>query len=148
MKNLFETEARTELLNRLEKVNAQSQRQWGEMSVDQMLWHMNSAMSFSMGEYPINYKANWFVKTLFKGYILGNAAFPKGGAKTIKEFKATSKYDIETEKKRLKTYIEEYGKSTANKTWPESPLLGKLNGEDWARLNYKHIDHHFKQFGV
>jgi hypothetical protein len=148
MRNLFEAEARTEVLTRLQKVNGQSQRQWGEMSVDQMLWHMNSAMSFAMGEYPISYKANWFVKTFFKGYVLGNSPFPKGGAKTITEFKATGKYDIETEKKKLKDYVEQYSKLGDKKDWPQSPLLGKLSGADWARLNYKHIDHHFKQFGA
>ncbi|WP_424351099.1 DUF1569 domain-containing protein [Lutimonas sp.] len=27
------------------------------------------------------------------------------------------------------------------------PFFGELNREEWARLVYKHLDHHLKQFG-
>ena len=27
-------------------------------------------------------------------------------------------------------------------------FFGRLNGDEWGRLMYKHIDHHLRQFGV
>ncbi|HXB41633.1 MAG TPA: DUF1569 domain-containing protein [Bacteroidia bacterium] len=147
MRNLFESEARTEVLSRLEKINTQSQRQWGEMSVDQMLWHLNRFMSYAFGEFTVPFRGNWFLKTFVKPLALGKTPFPKGRSQTPAEFKATGKYDIENEKKRFIEYIEKYSKSPDKKDWPLSPLLGKFTGENWARIQYKHIDHHFRQFG-
>ncbi|MGH9801334.1 MAG: DUF1569 domain-containing protein, partial [Blastocatellia bacterium] len=31
---------------------------------------------------------------------------------------------------------------------PEHPAFGKLSTKDWGALTYKHMDHHFRQFGV
>lgn len=33
-------------------------------------------------------------------------------------------------------------------TCHEHPFFGKMTGEDWGHLMYKHLDHHFRQFGV
>ena len=30
----------------------------------------------------------------------------------------------------------------------EHALIGKVSGEDWGRLQHKHVDHHLRQFGV
>ncbi|WP_262710317.1 hypothetical protein [Mucilaginibacter psychrotolerans] len=29
-----------------------------------------------------------------------------------------------------------------------NPFFGLLTPHEWDRLQYKHLDHHFKQFGV
>ena len=148
MRNLFEPEARTEVLNRLEKINSQSQRQWGEMNVDQMLWHLNRFMSYAYGEFTVPFRGNWLTKTFIKPLALGKTPFPKGKTKTLPEFKAIGNYDIEMEKKRFREFIEKYSNGGDKKDWPPSPVLGKFTGENWARIQYKHIDHHFRQFGA
>jgi hypothetical protein len=148
MRNLFETEARKEVLERLEKITPDAQAKWGKMTVDQMIWHCNRTMSYAMGEYSIPYKGNVIMKMLFKPLALGKMQFPKARARTIEEWKAIGSYNFEMEKKRFKEYIDHYSKSHHKKQWPHSPLLGKFTGDNWARLEYKHIHHHFSQFGV
>jgi len=148
MKNLFEPETRKEVLERLEKITPEAKAHWGKMTVDQMLWHCNRTMSYAMGEYSVPYRGNFFMKLLFKKMILGKMEFPKGKSDTITEWRADDHYDIENEKKRIREYIDRYSKSKDKMEWPHSPLLGKYTGENWARIDYKHIDHHFKQFGV
>ena len=149
MKNMFEAETRQEILNRLEKITAQSQRQWGTMTVDQMLWHINRPMAYALGELKLEpAKVNWLFRVLMKGFVLGKSPFPKERGQTAPGFKATGKYDIETEKKHFKELVALYAKSQDKKDWPPSLMLGKFNGADWARIDYKHIDHHFRQFGA
>ncbi len=148
LKNLFEPGSRNEVLERLEKVTPESKASFGKMSIDQMLWHVNRTMSYAMGEYSIPLRDSFINRLIFKPLVLGKAPFPKGKAATIPEFKAEGHYDMETEKKRFREYIDRYSKSTEKADWPASPLLGKFTGANWARLDYKHIDHHFKQFGA
>jgi hypothetical protein len=149
MKNLFEAETRQEVLSRIEKLSAQSQRQWGEMTVDQMLYHINRPMAYALGDLKLEpAKVNWLFRLVARPITLGKSPFPKGVAQTAPDFKATGKYTIETEKKHFKELIEQYAKSRDKKDWPPSLMLGKFTGDDWARMDYKHIDHHFRQFGA
>lgn len=148
MRNLFDAEARHEILERLNKITPDAKARWGKMTVDQMLWHVNRTMSYSMGEYAIPYKGNMLTKLVIKPLALGKMEFPKGKTRTIEEWKAIGNYHLDMEKKRFREYVEQHGKSAHKTQWPHSPLLGKFTGENWARLNYKHIDHHFAQFGA
>lgn len=148
MKNLFESVTRAEVLTRLERINTQSRRQWGKMTVEQMLWHVNSTMSYALNEFQVPIRGNWFQRVIARRYALSELPTPKGKTRTIPEFKATGIYNMEGEKKRFKNYINLYSKSQERLIWPPNPLFGEFTGDNWARLNYKHIDHHFKQFGV
>jgi hypothetical protein len=33
-------------------------------------------------------------------------------------------------------------------TWPLHPAFGTLSRRAWGVLGYRHVDHHFRQFGV
>jgi hypothetical protein len=32
--------------------------------------------------------------------------------------------------------------------WPEHPAFGRMSRRVWGVLGYRHLDHHFRQFGV
>lgn len=32
--------------------------------------------------------------------------------------------------------------------WPASRVFGRISGSSWGVLEYKHLDHHLRQFGV
>ena len=38
-------------------------------------------------------------------------------------------------------------KPEGNKFSPH-PIFGEMNRDEWGKIAYKHIDHHFRQFGV
>jgi hypothetical protein len=69
MKNLFNQSDVSEILERIEKLTANSQRQWGKMNVAQMLAHCNVSVETAMG---MNY-----IKPLFIGRIIGSFLKPK-----------------------------------------------------------------------
>ena len=32
--------------------------------------------------------------------------------------------------------------------WNPHPMFGKFTMEQWGKMEYKHLDHHLRQFGV
>ena len=39
-------------------------------------------------------------------------------------------------------------KETGVVTQDPHPFFGRMTGEEWDRLLWKHLDHHLRQFGV
>ena len=50
MKNLFDKDAYTEIINRINSLTSQTQRQWGKMNVAQMLAHCKEAFRVPLSE--------------------------------------------------------------------------------------------------
>lgn len=48
----------------------------------------------------------------------------------------------------MKSMWQQFTARNQQQQWPEHPAFGKLSTKDWGVLVYRHIDHHFKQFGV
>ncbi|MBC7523286.1 MAG: DUF1569 domain-containing protein [Flavobacterium sp.] len=68
---------------------------------------------------------------------------------TAKEFKITFELDFEKEKANLKAKIYELGQKGEDVIKVKThPFFGKMSPSEWGVLFYKHLDHHFKQFGV
>jgi hypothetical protein len=88
-------------------------------------------------------------KWLFKFFLL-NARPPKEKAETFKELNMVANNinptDFEAERKNLKRVIDDFFNSDS--LIPENKLAGKFKKDDWGKLNYNHIDHHLRQFGV
>ncbi|MDH6253741.1 hypothetical protein M2347_003468 [Chryseobacterium sp. H1D6B] len=56
---------------------------------------------------------------------------------------------FETSRSKLIQTLNEYWELYENKNLPENhQLFGKMNEKDWGFLEYKHLDHHLKQFNV
>ncbi|PHX97159.1 MAG: hypothetical protein CK531_05135 [Gemmatimonadetes bacterium] len=47
-----------------------TQRQWGKMSIDQMLWHVNVSMSEAVGDYTPQLKPLPVPKALFRWAVI------------------------------------------------------------------------------
>ena len=48
----------------------------------------------------------------------------------------------------LRDLIDEFGQRSPSDAWPRSLVFGRISGRTWGVLQYKHCDHHLKQFGV
>ncbi|WP_415327252.1 DUF1569 domain-containing protein [Chryseobacterium sp. MMS23-Vi53] len=57
--------------------------------------------------------------------------------------------DFDEEKQSLLRTLDEYWQNFQNKSLPEHHVLfGKMGKKDWGFLEYKHLNHHLKQFNV
>jgi hypothetical protein len=149
MKSLFEKSAVDEILARLEKITPQSQRQWGKMNVDQMLAHCGNGLEMAMGIInPRRLLIGRLIGGLLKSVYTGEKPFSRDSP-TSEEIKVNTSKDFATEKNRLTKLVKQFsdgGESICTKH--PHPFFGKLTPSEWGIGMYKHIDHHFKQFGV
>jgi hypothetical protein len=85
---------------------------------------------------------------LVKDSFFGTKPYPKN-SKTDPTFIVTNPRDFELEKQILADHIKAFstGGPGACTTHP-NPFFGKLKPEEWARAQFRHLDHHLKQFGV
>ncbi|WP_329805254.1 DUF1569 domain-containing protein [Flavobacterium facile] len=148
MKSIFNKADNQEILTRINTLTPHSKALWGKMSVDQMLKHINDAILVSFNEKPL--KVPFVFKILgrlMKGSVLKKPEFTKNSP-TAKEFKYEENFDFETIKNELISNFSRFQQGEQAITCKNHPFWGKMNGEDWNNLQWKHVDHHLRQFGV
>lgn len=149
-KNLLQPEVKEEILSRIHKLNPDTQRQWGKMNVNQMLYHTAAGLRIAYGEISTAPHGNWLKRQLMRFFILKtDFPTPKEKAETFPEINTVAlninPADFNTERNTLIDLVKKF---PVDRMHPESALLGKMTKENWARLQYTHLDHHLKQFGV
>ena len=149
MPSLFEPNVKDEIMNRIHQLTPQTQAKWGKMSVAQMLYHCNEALGTATGE--VQLKTPFVLKLLqplIKKVVMSAKPY-KPNMPTAKEFIVRLEKDFEEEKKsllnRLETFIAKGEKDCDGRT---HPAFGKLSSYEWGYSQWKHFDHHLRQFGV
>ncbi|MFM2048490.1 MAG: hypothetical protein RI955_1038 [Bacteroidota bacterium] len=150
MKNIFDKNVSTEVVNRIQSLTADTKPVWGTMSVDKMLAHCNVTYEFLYDN--IHTKPNGikkFMLKLFVKNIVVNEKPYKKSSQTAPEFIIKDNKNFEQEKKRLVDYINKTQQlGEAHFDGKESHSFGTLNKTEWNNMFYKHLDHHLSQFGV
>jgi DinB superfamily len=146
MPTLHDDGYRSEIQKRLRALRPDSQRRWGKMSVEQMLWHINQALEGALGKISVPPQKSPLPRSIMKFLVL-NLPWPKG-APTLPMFVATGEHDFETERGRCVQLIDEFAARRLEGEWPPNPVFGRVSGQDVTRLQTKHVNHHLTQFGV
>jgi hypothetical protein len=147
MKSAWQKEARQDLLTRLDQLTPDAKGRWGKMNCYQMLAHIADAVRMPLGELKTKPKKTPLRFAPVKKLIIYVLPFPKG-APTAPELIARTEGDWNKEAVAVKELLARFAELQNQETWPEHPAFGKLSKKDWGALVYKHIDHHFRQFGV
>jgi hypothetical protein len=118
--------------------------------VNQNMRHLALSLEIPLGTLnPTPVKPIPLPKWLVR-FLLLNMKPPKEKAETFKELdmvtNSVDPIDFEMEKNKLKNMIEKF--TTATAFVPENKMGGKFSKDDWGKLNYNHMDHHLRQFGV
>ena len=149
MKTMFDSADREAILGRLETLRPDSQRQWGKMNPAQALCHCAIAMVACTGHRPMKQKLiGKILMPFFKKSLLGEKPWSRNSP-TDPSFIVADEHELNAERARLKGLIQEFvdrGPAAAgNET---HAFFGKLTGQQWGEVMYKHLDHHLQQFGV
>jgi len=149
MKNIFNQMHSAEILKRLDKLSPNSQPQWGKMDVAQMLAHCSSFQDIAMGNsFPPRSWLGIIVGRFAKQIIYNEKTLPHNMS-TIPTILIADDGEFDTEKEKLKQKIITFQNNGPEKcTTHPHPFFGELTSEQWGKLIYKHLDHHFKQFEV
>jgi len=151
MKSLFDATAVNQVQARLGTLTAQSERRWGKMTPPQMLAHCAVSMQWAVGEVapekaPLPVR---LIGRLVKPLVFRNDNPMKKNSPTAKSLVIADERDFGAERERLSGLIDKFAAGGAARctTNPHS-FFGKMTPDQWASLMYKHLDHHFRQFGV
>lgn len=146
VKNLFDPAVKQDIIVRINKLNAQTQRQWGKMDVAQMLAHLQMPMGVGLGVHKIPRSfLGRIVGPLIKPILYNDKPF-KRGLPTDKSFIKKDPHEFEKEKQALLKMVNDFKEE--NLIDSPHPIFGKLTKEQWSRATWKHLDHHLQQFGV
>jgi hypothetical protein len=148
MKNIFTQTDNQEIINRINKLTSSSKPIWGKMTVDQMLSHCISPIDVSFG--TVQLKIPFLMRMmgrLMKKSWLDSPEFNKN-TPTAKEFIRKETYDFDATKAELIEKVKKLSEGFHVIKLSIHPFWGKLNEADWNKLQWKHLDHHLRQFGV
>lgn len=150
MKSLFDPQDYLVLVDRANALSPDAQAQWGKMSVGQMLAHCSKVLEpyAGLAEYaPVPF----FMKLM--GPLIRSAVFGekphRHNSPTAPQFVVKESVDFEVERKRLLHAMAAFNnQDAADAEARKHPLFGRMSADELGWGMYKHLDHHFSQFGV
>ncbi len=147
--SLFDPQGLDAMLARLDRLQPESPRQWGKMSVAQMLAHCQQPLRVALGELPLKRSLIGFLFGRMAKRRLLRAAPWKHSMPTAPEFRITDARNFEQEKAALRMLVQRFGTvgPTGLTTQPH-PFFGPLSTAEWQALQWRHLDHHLRQFGA
>lgn len=149
MNNLYSQTDALGIVERLEKLTPDAQRQWGKMDVGQMLAHCNAAIETAMGRnFPKRLLIGRLIGSFMKPGILSERSMGKNSP-TDKNYIISDSREFEVEKAKAIALVKQFWVDGPAKctTHPHS-FFGEFTPEEWAILQWKHFDHHLKQFSA
>ena len=149
-KEFFSPRTLSALISRISAISPDSRRQWGTMTPDQMLHHLNLATGSAFGYFTLPNESNVLSQTLFKWLMVDLLSIQPKGLQLPLNFKIpqSERFSFEEEKNLLLEIINKACNSISTVNWSPHPYFGKMTDNQWGRLLTVHIDYHLKQFGA
>lgn len=149
MKTIFDPATHEELLQRLGKLTPAAGRQWGKMSPAQMMEHTARALEMATGDVPMKqHIMGKLIGWAFKGKFLGEEPFPKNSP-TGPTLIIDDEPNFDATRQRLSELITKFhGMGEGGVDGHVHGFFGRLNGRQWGETQFKHVDHHLRQFGL
>lgn len=150
MNNLFNQKDVAAIVARIEQLSPGAQKQWGKMNVSQMLAHCTASLETAMGltcSKRVGLVGRIFGR-LLKTRFFGEKPFPRNSA-TDPTYIIAGNPDFETVKIKVLKQVKAFAEGgPASCTQHTHAFFGKLNPEEWAVMQWKHFDHHLRQFSA
>jgi len=146
MKSLFDESSYQEICNRLANLSESQSALWGKMDVGQMLHHCQFPILIALQKDSRKFKSS-FILRLFKKSLYNDKPWRKN-LPTTPVFKVKDTKNFSTERDALLKLVEEFHNKKTQKEWHPHPVFGSFTAEQWGKMQYKHLDHHLKQFNA
>lgn len=149
MNSVFSEPDRKQIFDRIGRLQPGAERQWGKMDPAQMLAHCTAALEMATGD---AHRKQKLVGRIFgpflKKTLLGEKPFMKN-APTDPAFIVSDPRDFAREKARLTALLTRFCDAGLSGAASQvHSFLGRLAGDEWGVMMYKHLDHHLRQFGA
>lgn len=150
-KSLHNLSDLAEIKRRILNLNEYSQRKWGKMNAAQMLKHCDKILQVGLGKIILP-KVNILIRGIGTVVKIEMKIFNNGippNMPTFDEVIIQENCNFDKSRQELLDTIDEFIlKSEKKNLLSNHVLFGKMEKEDWGFMEYKHLDHHLKQFKV
>lgn len=149
MNDLLNADESQAIVKRIESLTPQSNAEWGKMDVAQALAHCVPPLEIALGDRTLK---RGLIGLLFGGMarkkLLKETPFDRN-MPTAPSFKVTDTRDLDREKKVVTSLVVRFTEAgRAGLEGKVHPFFGALTPEEWSHLQWKHLDHHLRQFGA
>lgn len=149
MKNIFHPGVKEEIIDRIKLLNNTHNPLWGKMNVAQMLTHCSRPLKVVLGEVDLG--ATGFMLRLIGKFIKRSVVSEKPFKQNLPTSPAfvtiADEFDFEAAQLELIDTVNRFVAYEDHVSEFHHPIMGKLSKDEWARSQYKHLDHHLRQFG-
>lgn len=148
---VFFTEAKqSEFRKRVHAITPRNPRQWGTMSVTQMLHHLNLACGSALGFYKLADESYFLSRTLFRWMLVDWFPEQPLGLRLPRGFKIapSAEFDFSFEKQRLLEILDAARQARSPSDWGPHCMFGRMTPTEWGKLLQIHIDYHLRQFAA
>jgi hypothetical protein len=150
MKSLREQICRNDMIDRINTLSPSARPAWGKMNVEQMLSHLVQGNDLPFNA-TVPDRSSFLSSNVIKPLVLYLLPVPKE-VKTSREMDqqqdGRKPMGFEIDRANLIESIQKLGTLPLEHECLGHPFFGKMNAKQWARLAYKHMDHHLRQFGA
>jgi Protein of unknown function (DUF1569) len=149
LETLFDLVSYRDVLRRVESLQPDARRQWGTMTVNQMMEHAARTLEIAAGKKPSHQAfLGKLIGWIFWRRFVGPTPFQKNGP-SLPALVVQGEPEFSPTKDRLKTLLAEFhavGEHGCDGNI--HGFFGRMTGTEWGVTQYKHMDHHLRQFGA
>ena len=148
MGSLWQEFDREELLRRVARLTPESTPLWGRFTSCRMLAHVNDTLRMATGDLPVAFKRTPLRYPGIKHLVIYALPFPRGVPTAPELLARTDAAEFARERDQFPMLLQRFAARPRAGPWPDHPAFGPMSGSAWGVLTWRHIGHHFTQFGI
>ena len=148
MLSIFDSLVRAAILDRISRLTPERKPVWGRFTAPEMVCHISCDLRQGLGELEAGPPSGPLARFPLNWLAIHVLPWPKGKGKSPPEFLGTRPTTWAADVGRLRELIQRFGARGPAAAWPASRVFGSISGPSWGVMEYKHLDHHLRQFGV
>jgi len=136
---------------RLARLTPDTSRRWGKMTAHEMLCHVSDSFRGMLGDRPTTKAPASALQRQVVRFVALHTPVPwPHGVPTRPEVnpheEGTRPAVFESDRVALRELMDRFVR--AESVYAEHPMFGALSRREWMIWGYRHLDHHFRQFGI
>jgi hypothetical protein len=147
-KSIFEPQTRGHLLDRLARLQRDRPPSFGKMNANQMVVHCTGAIDMFIGRLKVTPRRGPLRNPLLRYLVIHVLPWPKGVPTAVELLPSTNPGEFRGNVAKLREAIETFGARNPEGPFDPHPAFGAIKGHNIGALVARHLDHHFRQFGV
>jgi len=148
MKSIFDAAARDELVRRASRLEPGLKPRFGRLNVNQMVVHCTGGIQMMIGELNVAPRPGPLSNPLLRYLVIHFLPWPKGAPTAPELIPPPDAGDFKKNLAELQSAIARIGAKKPESKFAPHPAFGEINGNNLGVLIARHLDHHFRQFGV